>query len=87
MIAAYLIRKCNPMVAPGKGLHEMEGVRKDEENYNSDSIKQSGVLNRITGLFMTRRHFNIESISVGHTESSDISRMTFVVHVENEQTS
>ncbi|MDM5154021.1 acetolactate synthase small subunit [Bacillus sp. DX1.1] len=45
---------------------------------------QSGVLNRITGV-MTRRHFNIESISVGHTESSDISRMTFVVHVENEQ--
>ena len=30
---------------------------------------QSGVLNRITGV-MTRRHFNIESISVGHTESS-----------------
>ena len=45
---------------------------------------QSGVLNRITGV-MTRRHFNIESISVGHTESSDISRMTFVVHVENQQ--
>ena len=39
---------------------------------------QSGVLNRITGV-MTRRHFNIESISVGHTESSDISRMTIVV--------
>ncbi|SCN33542.1 Acetolactate synthase, small subunit [Bacillus cytotoxicus] len=45
---------------------------------------QSGVLNRITGV-MTRRHFNIESISVGHTESSDVSRMTFVVHVENRQ--
>ena len=45
---------------------------------------QSGVLNRITGV-MTRRHFNIESISVGHTESSDISRMTIVVHVESEQ--
>ncbi|PGZ95899.1 acetolactate synthase small subunit [Bacillus pseudomycoides] len=45
---------------------------------------QSGVLNRITGV-MTRRHFNIESISVGHTESSHISRMTFVVHVEEVQ--
>jgi acetolactate synthase-1/3 small subunit len=45
---------------------------------------QSGVLNRITGV-MTRRHFNIESISVGHTESSHISRMTFVVHVEDVQ--
>ncbi|WP_369900468.1 acetolactate synthase small subunit [Bacillus manliponensis] len=45
---------------------------------------QSGVLNRVTGV-MTRRHFNIESISVGHTESADISRMTFVVHVEYEE--
>ncbi|MFD3446220.1 acetolactate synthase small subunit [Microbacteriaceae bacterium 4G12] len=43
---------------------------------------QSGVLNRITGV-MTRRQFNIESISVGHTESPNLSRMTFVVHVEN----
>ncbi|GGE79110.1 acetolactate synthase small subunit [Priestia taiwanensis] len=42
---------------------------------------QSGVLNRITGV-MTRRQFNIESISVGHTESATFSRMTFVVHVE-----
>lgn len=45
---------------------------------------QSGVLNRITGV-MARRQFNIESISVGHTESSQTSRMTFVVHVENIQ--
>ncbi|MEH7461731.1 acetolactate synthase small subunit [Bacillus pseudomycoides] len=45
---------------------------------------QSGVLNRITGV-MARRQFNIESISVGHTESAHISRMTFVVHVENAQ--
>lgn len=43
---------------------------------------QSGVLNRITGV-MSRRQFNIESISVGHTESSNVSRMTFVVHVDN----
>lgn len=45
---------------------------------------QSGVLNRITGV-MSRRQYNIESISVGHTEVSTISRMTFVVHVENLQ--
>jgi acetolactate synthase-1/3 small subunit len=45
---------------------------------------QSGVLNRITGV-MSRRQFNIESISVGHTESSNVSRMTFVVHVDNLQ--
>ncbi|WP_416825706.1 acetolactate synthase small subunit [Ectobacillus polymachus] len=45
---------------------------------------QSGVLNRITGV-MSRRQFNIESISVGHTEAADLSRMTFVVHVDNLQ--
>ncbi|GGH84462.1 acetolactate synthase-1/3 small subunit [Pullulanibacillus pueri] len=44
---------------------------------------QSGVLNRVTGL-MSKRRFNIESISVGRTETDDISRMTFVVDVEDE---
>ena len=43
-------------------------------------LNQSGVLNRITGLF-TKRHYNIESITVGHTETAGISRITFVVHV------
>ncbi|HHY72798.1 MAG TPA: acetolactate synthase small subunit [Bacillus bacterium] len=42
-----------------------------------------GVLNRITGLF-TRRDYNIESITVGVTENPSISRMTFIVHVEDE---
>ena len=41
-------------------------------------INQSGVLNRVTGLLM-KRQFNIESISVGHTEQPGISKMTFVV--------
>lgn len=45
---------------------------------------QSGVLNRVTGLMM-KRQFNIESITVGHTESPLISKMTFVVHVEDAQ--
>ncbi|MFC0270210.1 acetolactate synthase small subunit [Metabacillus herbersteinensis] len=45
---------------------------------------QSGVLNRITGLF-TKRHYNIESITVGHTEVEGISRMTFVVNVQEEK--
>lgn len=45
---------------------------------------QSGVLNRITGLF-ARRNFNIESITVGITENPAISRMTFVVVVDTEQ--
>ncbi|NNU83188.1 acetolactate synthase small subunit [Geobacillus sp. BMUD] len=44
-----------------------------------------GVLNRITGLF-TKRHYNIESITVGHTEIEGISRMTFVVNVDDERT-
>jgi acetolactate synthase-1/3 small subunit len=37
-----------------------------------------GVLNRVAGLFR-RRNFNIESLAVGHSETSGISRMTFVV--------
>lgn len=37
-----------------------------------------GVLNRVTGLF-GRRNFNIESLSVGHSEQPGVSRMTFVV--------
>ncbi|MBW9217724.1 acetolactate synthase small subunit [Anoxybacillus sp. ST70] len=43
-----------------------------------------GVLNRITGLF-TKRHYNIESITVGHTETEGVSRMTFVVNVDDER--
>lgn len=37
-----------------------------------------GVLNRVANLFR-RRGFNIESITVGHSEAPDISRMTIVV--------
>lgn len=47
-------------------------------------INQSGVLNRVTGLLM-KRQFNIESISVGPTEQAGISKMTFVVNVEDER--
>lgn len=42
-----------------------------------------GVLNRITNLF-TKRNYNIESMTVGPSEQEGISRMTVVVHVENE---
>lgn len=45
---------------------------------------RSGVLNRVTGL-LQRRQFNIESISVGPTESDGISKMTLVVEVEDSQ--
>lgn len=44
---------------------------------------RAGVMNRITGLFM-KRQYNIESITVGHAETPDVSRMTFVVNVECE---
>jgi acetolactate synthase-1/3 small subunit len=40
-----------------------------------------GVLARVSGLF-SRRGFNIESLAVGPTEHSDVSRMTIVVVVE-----
>ena len=40
-----------------------------------------GVLARIAGLF-SRRGFNIDSLAVGPTEHSDVSRMTIVVNVE-----
>lgn len=37
-----------------------------------------GVLNRVVSLFR-RRNFNIESLTVGHTDLPNISRMTIVV--------
>ena len=37
-----------------------------------------GVLNRVSSLFR-RRSFNIESLTVGHTDQPGISRMTIVV--------
>ena len=40
---------------------------------------KSGVLNRVASLFR-RRRFNIESLTVGHTEKKDISRMTIVMN-------
>ncbi len=44
----------------------------------------SGVLNRVTGM-LQRRQFNIESISVGETETPGISKMTLVVEVNDHQ--
>ncbi|WP_053364268.1 acetolactate synthase small subunit [Bacillus sp. FJAT-27251] len=46
-------------------------------------LNRPGVLNRITNLF-SKRNYNIESISVGHTEQEGISRITCVVNVEND---
>jgi len=41
-----------------------------------------GVLNRVASLFR-RRGFNIESLSVGHTETPGSSRMTIVVDTDD----
>jgi acetolactate synthase-1/3 small subunit len=40
-----------------------------------------GVLNRVASLFR-RRGFNIESLTVGHTEQPGVSRMTIVVDTD-----
>ena len=39
----------------------------------------SGVLTRVSGLF-SRRGFNIDSLTVGRTENSEISRMTIALN-------
>lgn len=44
-----------------------------------------GVLNRITNLF-SKRNYNIESISVGHSELEGVSRITVGVNVDSLQT-
>jgi acetolactate synthase-1/3 small subunit len=41
-------------------------------------MDQPGVLNRVASLFR-RRAFNIDSLTVGHTETAEVSRMTIVV--------
>jgi acetolactate synthase-1/3 small subunit len=41
-----------------------------------------GVLNRVASL-MRRRAFNIESLTVGHTDQSGVSRMTVVVDTDD----
>ncbi|MBN1264322.1 MAG: acetolactate synthase small subunit [Anaerolineales bacterium] len=41
-----------------------------------------GVLNRVASLFR-RRAFNIESLSVGHTDEEGVSRMTIVIEADD----
>src|SRR5258708_9470996 len=41
-----------------------------------------GVLNRVASLFR-RRAFNIESLTVGHTDQLGVSRMTIVVESDD----
>ena len=42
----------------------------------------TGILNRFTGV-LSRRQVNIESISVGHTEIPNISRITIIIDVDS----
>jgi acetolactate synthase-1/3 small subunit len=54
----------------------------EEEKMNRTLVAlvedKPGVLNRVASLFR-RRAFNIESLTVGHTEQPGVSRMTIVV--------
>ena len=43
---------------------------------------QPGVLNRVASLFR-RRSYNIESLTVGHTEEKGVSRMTIVMECDD----
>ena len=43
---------------------------------------KSGVLAKVAGLF-SRRGFNIDSLAVGPTDDSAISRITLVANAEN----
>jgi len=43
----------------------------------------SGVLSRVSGMF-TRRGFNIDSLTVGETESSGFSRITVAFHGDDD---
>ena len=43
----------------------------------------TGVLNRVAGLF-SRRGYNIDSLTVSETENPSFSRMTIVVHGDDE---
>lgn len=55
-----------------------------EKHVLSVLVKNSaGVLSRISGLF-SRRGYNIESLTVGSTEDSSISRMTITLMADND---
>jgi acetolactate synthase-1/3 small subunit len=60
------------MTEGGKMKHTLVALMED----------RPGVLNRVSSLFR-RRNYNIESLSVGHSEAAGISRMTIVVNGDN----
>ena len=52
-----------------------------ERTFNVYVEDKPGVLNRVASLFR-RRAYNIESLTVGHTDQPGISRMTIVTNVD-----
>ena len=86
-----------PMVPAGADLHKMirrpspiaETQRRRLGRLNQERMQtfavyvdnKPGVLNRVASLFR-RRAFNIESLTVGHTETDGLSRMTIVVDTD-----
>jgi acetolactate synthase-1/3 small subunit len=63
---------------------EKRGKIGAEMNYTFIALVENkpGVLNRVASLFR-RRNFNIESLAVGRTDNSEVSRMTIVVDCPN----
>jgi len=63
----------NGRFPPGESLHTFVVYVEDKP----------GVLNRVASLFR-RRNFNIESLTVGHTEKPGISRMTIAMRANDD---
>src|SRR3990172_10846399 len=63
----------NGRYPPGESLHTFVVYVEDKP----------GVLNRVASLFR-RRNFNIESLTVGHTEQPGISRMTIAMRANDD---
>ncbi len=62
-------------------------LAQNSENYSRRTLvvlmeDRPGVLSNVSNLFR-RRNYNIESLTVGHSETPDISRMTVVVYASD----
>jgi acetolactate synthase I/III small subunit len=62
-------------------------LQQNRDNYSRRTLvvlmeDRPGVLSNVANLFR-RRNYNIESLTVGHSETPDISRMTVVVYASD----
>jgi acetolactate synthase-1/3 small subunit len=62
-------------------------LAQNRDNYSRRTLvvlmeDRPGVLSNVSNLFR-RRNYNIESLTVGHSETPDISRMTVVVYASD----